>query len=817
MGVIKKMLYRGKVLGKQRHCHFFLDMEENIHIHYRDLRIELSRGEFEDICDAFRKQSQELQTVINEKNYQDGRLPNANRDDVRIWTESLLKHDVKYHPQRFSLEECTDGFHFHYRNYKLLLDEAEFRQIAKLFKNLDVDSPYAASYDEVLELLEANDVDFVLDAGNVPGEVLAIAVAAYHFPKIREIFKQIGFALDAQKYEHRYQGSMLTVVAKVSSQLSALDYRRIRGYSETERLVDFLSRNAASLDPDVLNRIKCQVLDLYFSLSSGQKLNVEIDQKLWLYSPANRQVIFPYSVSVQGGKSEAATLYKTWGDFLVSLNLWFVKPTKRNFPSAEQALLQQQIADTLRSEVASFAAVDRIYLMGSALRAEMGRYLAPFVNGAQVKLGSDVDILVELGPAREADIPAHWNLIKQNEPSNQCAIYHVKQIPIAGGIDEWSESYPHLPLIQHLIDAYVFFPSRGHQQEKDAFLSKFDAELFYDRTRDGAFNRQGEEENIARRIAGLHGFPQVVVEKMNVAVMNVATENVLYKVFAGGHDYILKLFKVSGNYKRGRIAEHTAYEEKLVIQLKERGVATAGVIPVAQEGDATIEGCPALLFERIYGVSQLKPEYPLDKVCAALARIHQVQIDHPLDLVKDFSFEDICAIWLPLFHVYLNDPKHDAEIAGALSRMAPLAEHCGSAEYRSALYASGPNVHNHGDVAPKNVIVNQHDETVFFDFNNAYFGPRMADVLDGAFEFSLAEQYIHLADFSRFDAFISQYAANKPLAEKEAQNLSQWIELVGLIKFTREIRALLEHPTDELRRKRAMAIAEFVLSYIAAH
>jgi len=54
-------------------------MEENIHIHYRDLRIELSRGEFEDICDAFRKQSQELQTIINEKNYQDGKLPMPTR------------------------------------------------------------------------------------------------------------------------------------------------------------------------------------------------------------------------------------------------------------------------------------------------------------------------------------------------------------------------------------------------------------------------------------------------------------------------------------------------------------------------------------------------------------------------------------------------------------------------------------------------------------------------------------------------------------------------------------------------------------------
>jgi Ser/Thr protein kinase RdoA (MazF antagonist) len=807
MGVIKKMLYRSNLLGKQRHQHFFLDMEENIHIHYRDLRIELSRGEFEDICDAFRKQSQELQTIIHEKNYQDGKLPNANQDDVRIWTESLLKHDVKYHQQRFSLEECSDGFHFHCRNYKLLFNETEFRQIAKLFKSLDVDSPCATTYDEVLELLEDNDVDFTLDAGNVPGELLAIAVAAYHFPKIREIFKLIGFTLDAQKYEHRYQGSALKVIAKVNNQLSALDYKRIRGNKTTARLLDFLSHNASSIDPDELNRIKCQVLDLYFALSTGKQLNVDINQQSWLYSPANQQVIFPYSVSGQGGKNAAAVLYKTWGDFLVSLKLWFIKPTKRNFTAPEQKALLQQVTDTLRNDVAAFSAVDKVYLMGSALRGEMGSYLAPFVNGPQVKLGSDVDILIEIDPSREADIPAHWHLIKQNELSNQCAIYHITQIPIAGGIAEWQKSYPHLPLIEHLIDAYVFFPSHGHQAEKDAFLKKFDAQLFYDRARDGIINRTGEEANIAQRVTELYALPQVAIEKLNVA-----TENALYKVSSGKYNYVLKLFKVSGNYKRNRIAEHTAYEDKLITQLKERGILTAGIIPTTSESDANIEGHPALLFERINGVAQLQPEYPLDKTCAALANIHQVQINQPLDLIKDFSFEDICSIWLPLFTEYLHNTTHSPEIAAALTKFIPLSELCNSDKHRNALYAAAPAVHNHGDVTPKNVITDEQGRAIFFDFNNAYFGPRIADVLDGAFEFSLAEQYIHLADFSRFDAFIAAYTPHSPFTAEENQKLPQWIDLIGLIKFTREIRALLEHPGDELRKKRALAIAEFVLS-----
>lgn len=810
MGVIKKVLYRGHILDKPRHRHFFLDMEENIHIHYRDLRIELSRSEFEDICDAFGKQSKELLSIINKTSYQDGKLPNANQDDVRIWTESLLKHDVKYHPQRFTLEECSDGFHLHCRNYKLLFDEAEFRQIVKLFKNLDVDSPCAATYDEVLELLEDNDVDFTLDSGNIPGEVLHIAVAKYHFPKIMEIFKLIGFTLDAQKFEHHYQGPLLKVVAKVNNTLSALDYKRIRGYNETERLVDFLTRNATTIDPDALNQIRCQVLDLYFSLSTGQKLNVELDQQLWLYSPANQKVIFPYSVSGQGGRVEASTLYSTWAELLVNLKLWFVKPTKVPFATAEQLQLKQQVEEAIRFEVAAFAAVDKIYLMGSVMRGDMGRYLVPFVNGADVKLGSDVDILVEINPLREADIPEHWKLIK-SDAFNHCAIYHVKQLPIAGGTDEWAKNFPHLPLIQHLIDAYVFFPSRGYYEEKNAFLSKFHAHLFYDRTRDGVINRSGEEERIALRIAELYGFSQVIVEKMKVA-----TENALYKIFVDDRSYVLKLFKVSGNYKRKRIAEHTQYEEKLITALKSRGILTADIIPAPQR-DTTIENYPALLFERIYGMAQLKPDYSLDKTCAALAAIHQVQMDRPLDLAKDFSYEDLCDIWLPLFQVYLEDPTHSVEIAEALTKFAPLHERCNSAEYRNMLYASIPFVHNHGDVTPKNVITNEQDKAVFFDFNNAYFGPRIVDVIDGAFEFSLAEQYIHLADFTRFDTFISHYANYSPITAKETEKLSQWIAFIGLIKFTREVRTLLERPKEALRRKRALAIAGFILSRTDAH
>ncbi|NGZ29606.1 MAG: hypothetical protein G8345_22290, partial [Magnetococcales bacterium] len=285
MGVIKKIFYRGTILDKPSFRNFFLDMEENIHIHYRDLRIELSRGEFEDICSIFRKQSSELQAIIDEKNYQDGKLANANQEDVRIWTESRLNYELKYHPQRLSIEACSDGYHLHFRNIKLLMNDNEFRQLVKIFSEIDVDSPVAENYEEVLSLIELNDVDFVLDSGNVPGQLLALAVAKYHLPKVRDIFGQIGFTSDPQPGAVHYNGASLKVVVREDKGKTPMDYKRLRGLEKTERLIPYLTRKGEAIDPNELNNIKCQVLDMLAAMEKEQPTFVMADLYSWLYSP----------------------------------------------------------------------------------------------------------------------------------------------------------------------------------------------------------------------------------------------------------------------------------------------------------------------------------------------------------------------------------------------------------------------------------------------------------------------------------------------------------------------------------------------------
>lgn len=809
MGVIKKILFRGDILGKPRHRNMFLDMEENIHIHYRDLRIELSRGEFEDISSIFAKQSCELLQIIEDKKYQDGKLPNANQDDVRIWTESRLKHDLKYHPQRFSLEECGDGYHFHYRNYKLLIDKDEFHQIQRLFASMDLDGPYAATYAEVLQLLHANEVDFTLDAGNIPGETLAIASAQHHLPKIRDIFNYIGFhaAEDTESGLKRYTNDRLQVLVRAEKIRSALDYRYLRGLNSIVRLADYLFAQSVGIDPVELNLIKCNVLNMYYGVKAGTVTNIDTNPQAWLYSAANRQVIFPYkTVSSPADKTVAENLYRAWSTLLNGCQLAFVKPGKYTLPDEIQIALRKQVDTSLAHDVASYAAVNKIYLMGSALRAELGQYCVPFVHGKLAKLGSDIDILVEIDSRREVDVPGFWSL-HLPQASNHCAVYHIAQIPLTNDGSEWRQQFPNIPFIEHLIDAYVYLPSSGYREEIDAFLKKFGAQLFYDRTRDGVLYQSDTEQRIAAWLTEFHEFREASVEKMKVS-----TENAIYKVFADEHEYILKLFKAAGNYHGSRVAEHTLYEAALIEQLVNRGIPTAKVVIPKQAGEGQIEGFPALLFERIPGFVQQRPEYPLESICAALAKIHQVQLIQPLTIECAFHFDDVCMIWLPLFDEYLNRRSYDEEISGAFSKLASFAALCFPGENRRHWFTRSLSVHNHGDVTPKNVIYDEATGARFFDFNNAFFGPRMVDLIDGAFEFSLAEKYIHLADFARFDAFITYYATHFPLSKEESEDLPHWLALIGIVKFIKEIRVMLQRPQEGLRRKRALAIAGFLES-----
>lgn len=806
MGIIRKILHRSNSLKLSRFNLFFLDMEENIHIHYRDLRIELSKNEFEDFVRAFNSQSTELLKIIHDRNYQDGHLPNANQEDVRIWTESNLKHSIKYHPTRISIEECTDGYHLHYRNYKILLDETDFFRFAEAIKSIDRKSDPFPNYGEFINLLDANDIDYVLIEGNAPPQRLSIGVAQHHKSKINSILNHLKLKGERDGNGNTYTSPNLTIHVRIHVTKFYERYRTTRANKNTMPLLEYMANYEVSRDPNLVNTLQCQVLDLYHYIAKQGfcAAMVSADPDTWLISPESRKIIFPFSPSRRPAENAHENLIREWNKFLRKLNIVTTKPRKDIFSKDIQKALLARVREEILSNVAISPAVNKIYLLGSAAREELGIYCAPFVSGNKIKLGSDVDILIELDPNLEKQVPKEWKLVSNSASDNKCAIYHIKEVTLPVSVDHFEQLYPNIAFTHHLIDAYVHFPSRNEEAAKDSWLARFQNHILHDKLKDGVY-QSTELIDISTQIGNATNLKPNLVTRLPVH-----TQNELYKVSTGNGDYIAKLHIVSGNVDQKQIVDHVRYEHELIDLACQHGFETARIV---SRQNTFVKGYPALVFEEITGNPLTPTPYPLDSVTSALAHFHTMQTADWNHLESEFNYESTWEIWSKRFLRQCSDSFFPSAIRAQLEKLKVFMERLSADKPEQGLFASSKRIHLHGDVCPKNFIM-RNDKAILFDFNNAIYGPRMVDVIDGAIEFALAEDSKAGVDFEVFDAFTQAYNAHAPLTESEHRFFTDWILCVGLVKYSKEIKMLKDNPDNTIRSTRAENICDLILSKV---
>ncbi len=866
MGVITKLFYRGEVLDTLTFEHLFLDMEENIHIHYRDLRIELSRAEFEQFVETFKLQSAELLEIIRQRHYQDGRLANSNQNDVRIWTKSHLNAAVKYHPQRLSIEKCTDGYHLHYRNYKLLLSESEFRQFITVCKNIDPDRPYAQSLKELLALFDANELDYLVNS-RLDEQVVRILVADYHLPKIKSICKYIGLKqTDGDDGESTYQiGQDCFAIASASS--SKIEQQRCYQLPKTDQqmpfLVSFLLHQA---DNNENNLIQCQVLDFfnYLEKQSQQLPNVALDYRQWLFDLRQRRVIFPFSVPQQNGESSLASSRAQWQAFLKDKQLYFVKPCKQIYPHTQQLELRLAVYTYLMEQVASLEVVEKIYLMGSINRSELGIYQTPFVYGQQAKLGSDIDILLEV--KSRAKLPALWKFVQTSE-QNSCDIYHLESIKLED-TQGFEKQFPNVCFLHHLIDAYVYIPGKSKRKPKQKFLKKFEAKLFYSSnvadkpdiafqlddkdlddpwaaevTQDPGLAEQDSGDNqpaSAEQPKQAKKKPLISTPKNNTAKialnhfieqhynlsvhqlrpMRAASQNWLYRFEDdSAAEFLVKIIKVGGNYSHKRLLEHAWYEAELLSALANEPHTVDIVQNRQQQAVCLYQQQPLMLFPLLEGESvriPLKQAVDLDIFARSLAAFHAFQHRAGISVRSPFLFQESCDMWLPYFRRYQQKYRNHQHMAAYFQRLEHVFNHITDKVKRHQYYQniSGLiSLHNHGDVTPNNFII-QNKNAILIDFQNAFYGLRLLDVIDAAFEFSILQGQDALwLDAAVFDGFIMKYQQSFAFEDQEKIILNELIQLWGLIKFIKEVRMIEDSSENAAyRQRRAVAIAHYLLS-----
>jgi len=109
MGQIKKIIYKSKVPVPLLNTRFTVELCENVHLHYRDLRLEFPKEEFLQILRHLKK--------IDEKTVED--FAYANDAFKCLVNDNNLPPSTEFN-DRLQIEEQVQGhYHLHYRNLRL--------------------------------------------------------------------------------------------------------------------------------------------------------------------------------------------------------------------------------------------------------------------------------------------------------------------------------------------------------------------------------------------------------------------------------------------------------------------------------------------------------------------------------------------------------------------------------------------------------------------------------------------------------------------------------------------------------------------------
>ena len=118
MGNVKKLIKEFVVRKPHLNKRFTIELCENVHLHYRNLRLEFSKNEFiqilkllktldEDEIDSFKYGSDKFKSLIKVKT-----LPSETE-----WND------------RLQIEEQEEGhYHIHYRNFRIEFSKEEFKE-----------------------------------------------------------------------------------------------------------------------------------------------------------------------------------------------------------------------------------------------------------------------------------------------------------------------------------------------------------------------------------------------------------------------------------------------------------------------------------------------------------------------------------------------------------------------------------------------------------------------------------------------------------------------------------------------------------------
>lgn len=131
MGQIKKILFTKEIKPT---CDYYNDKmscetNENLHIHWKNIRLEFGKRDWRVFCDSIKLAFKEWIGIGKPKF--DGKL-----DTIYLPTPQDINPISEFYPQRFQIEEQANvpTIHLHYRELRLEFSIPEFKEFAEGIK-----------------------------------------------------------------------------------------------------------------------------------------------------------------------------------------------------------------------------------------------------------------------------------------------------------------------------------------------------------------------------------------------------------------------------------------------------------------------------------------------------------------------------------------------------------------------------------------------------------------------------------------------------------------------------------------------------------
>lgn len=145
MGLVKKELARAELPDREAHnSRMFIDLCENIHIHYREFRIVFTLDEYFEFADILERSTEDVRSYLAQNpDYEEGRYPTTimiaggKERQRQLLRNSPAPNQSAYFPNDFAIElndeSVVDEMHVHWRDYRFAIPRSHFRVIADTF------------------------------------------------------------------------------------------------------------------------------------------------------------------------------------------------------------------------------------------------------------------------------------------------------------------------------------------------------------------------------------------------------------------------------------------------------------------------------------------------------------------------------------------------------------------------------------------------------------------------------------------------------------------------------------------------------------